>query len=109
MLTLSKTTNSRLFQTERGCRRQFQVDGNGEKFSKTGKKKNVGKGENVRYEQFLLFFLLFPHCFKRIVLQTRKIQGFFSERVKVSLSRMKMNFIFSLTLSQTAEFRTLPN
>ena len=31
----------------------------------------VGKGEIARYEQFPLF----PHCFQRLLLQTRKHQG----------------------------------
>ena len=54
-------TNFRLFQTERACRRQFQI------FDKYGKKlykrveNTVGKGEIAHYEQFLLF----PQCFQK--------------------------------------------
>ena len=50
-LTHYQTTNFRLFQTERVCRRQF---GNGRKLSKQVEN-TVGKGEIARYEQFLLF------------------------------------------------------
>ena len=38
----------------------------------------VGKGEIARYEQFLLF----PQCFQRLVLQTRKNQGLFGKGLK---------------------------
>ena len=38
----------------------------------------VVKGEIARYEQFLLF----PQCFQKIVLQTRKNKGLFGEKVK---------------------------
>ena len=37
-LTLSQTTNFRLFQTKRIGRRQFKFDENGRKFSKLGRK-----------------------------------------------------------------------
>ena len=53
-LTLSQTTNFRLFRTERGCRRQIQIDKNCGKFS-TSVENTVGKGEIARYEQFCLF------------------------------------------------------
>ena len=56
----SKMTNLRLFQTERVCRRQFQFDENGRKFSKRIEN-TVGKGEIARYEQFLLF----SQCFHK--------------------------------------------
>ena len=39
------------------------------------KKKPGGKGEIVCYKQFLLF----PQCFKRFVMQTRKNQGLFGK------------------------------
>ena len=58
-LTHYQTTNFRLFQTERVCRRQFQRDENGRKLSKW-EENTVGKGEIARYEQFLLF----PQCFQ---------------------------------------------
>ena len=60
-LTLSQTTNFRLFQTERVADENFKFDGNGKKFSKRVEN-TVGKGEIARYEQFLLF----PQCFQRI-------------------------------------------
>ena len=53
-------TNFRLFQTERVCRQQFQIDGYGSKLSKRVEN-TVGKGEVARYEQFLLF----PQCFQK--------------------------------------------
>ena len=53
-------TNFRLFQTERICRRQFQIDENGKKSSKQVEN-TVGKGEIARYEQILLF----PQCFQK--------------------------------------------
>ena len=52
-LTHSQTTNFRLFQIERVCRRQFQIR-NGGKFSKRVEN-TVGKGVIARKEQFLLF------------------------------------------------------
>ena len=61
-LSLSQTTNFRLFQT----------DENGKKFPKHVEN-TVGKGEIARYE----YFLLFQQCFKILVLQTRKKQGLF--------------------------------
>ena len=57
-LTLSQTTNFRLFQTGRGCRRHFKFDENGRKFSQWVEN-SLGKGEIAPCEQFLLF----PHCF----------------------------------------------
>ena len=60
MLTLSQMTNSRQFQTERVCRRQFQFDENGRNLSKQVEN-TVGKGEIARYEQFLRF----PQCFQK--------------------------------------------
>ena len=53
-LTLSETTHFRLFQTERVCRRQFQVYKKGREFSRRVEN-TVGKGEIARYEQFILF------------------------------------------------------
>ena len=59
-LTLSQTTNFRLFQIQRVSRRHFKRDENGRKFSKWFEN-TVGKGEIARYEQFLLF----PQCFQK--------------------------------------------
>ena len=60
ILTLSQTTNFRRFQTERVCRRQFQIYENGRKFSKWVEN-TLGKGEIAHYEQFLLF----SQCFQK--------------------------------------------
>ena len=50
-LTLSQTTNFRLFQTQRFCRPQFQS-----KWQNIFQTENtVEKGEIAGYEQFLLF------------------------------------------------------
>ena len=59
-LTLSQTTNCRLVQIGRVCRRQFQFVENGRKFFKQVEN-TVGKGKIARYEQFLLF----PQCFQK--------------------------------------------
>ena len=56
-LTHYQTTNFTLFQTERVCRRQFQIS---RKLS-IQVENSVGKGEIARYEQFLLF----PQCFQK--------------------------------------------
>ena len=54
-----------------------KFDGYDRKFSeRVGN--TVGKGEIARYEQFLLF----PQCFQRLVLQTRKNQGLFGKGLK---------------------------
>ena len=45
----------------------FKFDENGREFFKIVEN-TVGKGETAHYEQFLLF----PQCFKRLVLQRRK-------------------------------------
>ena len=55
-LTLSQTTNFRLFQTKTADN-NFE---NGEMFYKR-LENTVGKGEIACYEQFLLF----PHCFQQ--------------------------------------------
>ena len=58
-LTHYQTTNFRLFQTERVCRKQFQIRRKYLKVIQTGGK--LGKGEIARYGQFLLF----PQCFQK--------------------------------------------
>ena len=61
-LTLSQTTNFRLFQTEKFADDNFKFDENGSKFSKQVEN-TVGKGEIAHYEQFLLFPQYFQkHC-----------------------------------------------
>ena len=45
----------------------------------------VGKGEIARYEQFLLF----PLCFQKILLQTRKKKGLFEKGLKVIFLQIK--------------------
>ena len=53
-LTLSQTTNFRLFQILSVADDNFEFDENGRKFSKW-LENTAGKGEIARYEQFLLF------------------------------------------------------
>ena len=53
-------TNFRLFQTERVCRRQFQIRRKWQEVIQTGRK-HCGKRRNIRYEQFLLF----QQCFQK--------------------------------------------
>ena len=79
-LTLSQTTNLRLFQTEEFADDNFNFDENGRKFSKQIEN-TVGKGEIARYKQFLLF----PQCFQRHVLQTCKIQGLFGKELSIQI------------------------
>ena len=57
MLTLSQTTNFRLFQTEEIADDNFKFDENGIKISKWVVN-TVGNGEIAHYEKFLLF----PQC-----------------------------------------------
>ena len=52
----------------------FKFDESARMFSKQVEN-TVGKGELARYKQFLLF----PHFFERLVLQTRKNQGLFGK------------------------------
>ena len=59
ILTLSQTTNFRLFQTE-FADDNFKFDGNGGKFSEKVKN-TVVKGEIARYKQFLHL----PLCFQK--------------------------------------------
>ena len=56
----------------------FKMGENGKRFSKRVVN-TVGKGEIARYEQFLLF----PQCFKRLILQTRESKGLFGTGLNV--------------------------
>ena len=70
-LILSQTTNFRLFQTERFCRRQFQIWWKWKKNLQRDRK-HCGKRRNCS----LWAISLFPHSvFKRPLLQTPKHQG----------------------------------
>ena len=77
-LTLSQTTNFRLFQTGRVCRRQFQVWRKWQKVLQKARK-------HWEKEKLLITSnFSFPHSvFKRLVLQTRKNQGLFGKGLKV--------------------------
>ena len=61
-LTLSQTTNFRLFQVERVCRRQFNFVENGRKFFKKVEN-TVGKGEIARANSpFHTVFSKYLYC-----------------------------------------------
>ena len=60
----------------------FKLEGNGGDFSKQVEN-TVEKGEIAHYKQFLLF----PHCYKKSVLQTCKKQGLFEKRLKKNHSQ----------------------
>ena len=72
-LILSQTTNFRLFQKRKFAQDIFKFDKNGRKFSKQVEN-NVGKGEIVLYEQFLLFPVLSKDLYCRCV-KTRACLG----------------------------------
>ena len=52
----------------------------------------MGKGEIARYEQFLLF----PQCFQKIVLQTRKNQGLLGKGLKKETMQVDKTSSFRL-------------
>ena len=62
LLTISQTTNFRLFQTERVCGQQFQIVIKMAESYPKWEENTEGKREIARYEQFLLF----PQCFQKI-------------------------------------------
>ena len=70
MLTLSPTTNSRLFQLKKFADDNFKFDENGRKFSKRVEN-TVGKGEIACYVQFLRI----PQCFKDLYCRHVKIRA----------------------------------
>ena len=87
ILTFSKTTNFRLFQTQRVAYADdiFKFDENGKKLLKQVEN-TVGKGEIAHYEQFS-----FSHnVFKR--LQTSKKPGLVWERLKKLLAESEVVF-----------------
>ena len=60
LLTLSHTTNFRLFKLTEFADDNFKFDDNGRKFLKQVEN-TMGKGEIARYKQFVLF----PQCFQK--------------------------------------------
>ena len=62
LLTLSQTTNFRLFHTERVLQTTLELDENNRKFSERVEN-TLGKGEIARYEQFLLFLKCFQKTY----------------------------------------------
>ena len=78
VLTLSQTTNFRLFQTEIVCRRKFQIWWKWRKAFETGRK-------HWEKEKLLVTsnFSFSRSVFKRLIQQTRKNQGLFGKRLKI--------------------------
>ena len=74
-LTLSQTTNFRLFQTERVCRGQFQIWWQWQKVLQKVRK-HCGKRRNYSLRANFSFF---HSVFKILVLQTHKNQGSFGK------------------------------
>ena len=78
ILTLSQTTNFRLFQTGGVCRRQFQIWWKWQKALEMGRK-HCGKKEKL----LIMSNFSFSHSvFKRLLLQTRTNQGLFGKGLK---------------------------
>ena len=80
-LTLSQTTNFRLFQMLRLCRQQFQIGRKWQNVIKKGRN-TVGKGEIAGYKQFLLF----PQCFQKTCSTDTSKQRLVWERVNSQIS-----------------------
>ena len=74
VLTLSQATNFRLFQTERVCRRQFQIPQKWQKALQTGRK-HCGKRSNCSLQAISPFPTVFSKelCFRHI--KTRACLG----------------------------------
>ena len=89
-------TNFRLFQPERVCRRQFQFDENGKKYSKRVEN-TVGKGEIARYK----LFLLFPQCFQKAYFPGASKGVIVWEWVKLS------EFLFFILVQTVSQFFAL--
>ena len=79
-LTLSKTINVRLFQTERLCRRQFQIWWAWMRALQAGRK-HCGKRRNFSFSHSV---------FKRRALQPRKKQGLFGKGLNESVCRRQV-------------------
>ena len=77
VLTLSQTTNFRLFQTERVCRRQFQICGKWQKALQTGRK-HCGKRRNCS----LRAISPFPTVFSKTCPADTNNQGLFGKGLK---------------------------
>ena len=94
VLTLSKTTNFRPFETERVRRQQFQIWRKWQKVFRMVRK-HCGKRRNCS----LRAISPFSHCvFKRLALQTRKNQGFFRKGLNIFKTQWytKLNKLFAL-------------
>ena len=71
----------------------FKFDENDRVFSKRVKN-TVGKGEFTRYEQFILF----PHCFQKTLMQTRKNLELFGKGLSSLLAIYPFPTLFSKDL-----------
>ena len=93
-LTLSQTTNFRLFQTERLCRRHFQVWWKWQEIFHMGRK-HCGKRRNC----LLRAIFPFPSVFKKVLLPGRHRWSHHTSRFRRESKKEKMvvtsNFFFS--------------
>ena len=78
--TLSQTTNFLPFQSKEFADDNFEFAGNGRKFSKK-RRKHCGKRRNCSLRSISPFPTVFS---KKLVLQTRKNQGFFGKGLRCS-------------------------
>ena len=86
-LTFPKRQISNSSNLKESADDNFKFGENGRKFSERVEN-TAGKGEIARYEQFLLF----PQCFKKLVLQASKNQSLFGKGLKESiLSNSRLN------------------
>ena len=74
MFTISQTKNFRLFRIKEFADDNFNLDENGEKFSKRTEN-TVGKGEIAHRELFLLFLLCFQKTLFCRLVKTRACLG----------------------------------
>ena len=81
-LTLSQTTNSRLFQTERVCRRQFQIL---MKMAESSQNRQKTLWEKEKLLVMSNFSFSHSVC-KRLLLQRRKIEDMFGKGLNQQIS-----------------------
>ena len=92
-LTLSQTTNFRLFKKRKEfADDNFKLCKNGGNLSKRVEN-TVGKGEIARYEQFLLFHSVF----KNLVLQTHKNPGLFGKGLIPVFGRILLSSVVKVS------------
>ena len=99
-LSLSQKTNFRLFQTERLCRRHFQLWWKWQQVFQKGRK-HCGEKEKLHIRSNFSFSC---SVFKRLILQTCKNQGLFGKGLTLSLlMTTQKDFVDSVDQDQTAQ------